>query len=200
MLGYRPRQKARGSYVSLQDNSGLPTKFYPATCLPSRDYYSGLPCRSPAERCGQKPSGMFKEDPDIPRHCYRAECKAVDYWARAALGDTFEYRRKRWSDKKQSWLGGEIYDTALIHAPDNRRIADDPIKMSDSTEKQFIRLDDVEIDNAKPILAIHSRQIDKAERIAGNVCINRAQALFEDSRVPVQKPQKQLSTDNRRIV
>ena len=43
-------------------------------------------------------------------------------------------------------------------------------------------LDDIDVYDAKLIQAIHRHQIDEAKRIAGNICINRAQALFEDSR------------------
>ena len=145
-------------------------------------------------------SGALKEDSQPSRHCYGAIGKAADLWARAALGDTFEQWRKTRGDKKQPWLSGKVNYTPLIHAPDNRRIADDPIKIGNSTEERVVFLDDIDVDNAKLILVIYGHQIDEAERIAGNVCINRAQALFEDSRAPVQKSQNQLSADSWRIV
>jgi hypothetical protein len=162
--------------------------------------YDGEKKRFPAECCRRNLSGVLKEDPNPPWHCHSAICKAVDFWARAALGDTFEQWRKTRGDKKQPWLGGKVYYTPLVHAPDNRRIADDPIKIGNSTEERFVFLGDIDVNNAKLILAIHGHQIDEAKQIAGNVCINRAQALFEDSRAPVQKSQNQLATNSRRIV
>lgn len=97
-------------------------------------------------------------------------------------------------------MGGEVYHAPLVHAPDDRSIADDPIKMSHSTEQRFVFLDDIDVYDAKLIPFIDGHQIDGAERIAGNVCINRAQALFEDSRAPVKKSQNQLPANIRRIV
>jgi len=143
---------------------------------------------------------MLKEDPNPSRHGYGAVCKAADFWAGAALGDTFKQWRKTRGDKKQPWWGGKVYHTPLIHAPDNRRIAGDPIKICNSTEERFVFLVDIDVYDAKLILAIHGHQIDGAKRIAGYGFINRAQAFFEDSRAPVQKSQNQLSTDSRSIV
>ena len=98
---------------------------------------------------------MLKEDPDPTKHCDGAICRAADFWARAALGDTSEQWRKTRGDKKQPWLGGKVYYTPLIHAPDNRRIADYPIEIRDSTEEQFVFLNDVGAQDAKLILVIH---------------------------------------------
>jgi len=154
----------------------------------------------PVSRRTRDISGRIKEDPNPPGHRYGAIGKAADFWARAALGDTFEQWRKAGGDKKQPWRGGKVYYTPLIHAPDNRRIADDPIKIGNSTEERFGFLDDIDVDDAKLILAVHGHQIDEAKRIAGNICINRAQALFEDRRAHVQKSQNRLSINCRRIV
>ncbi len=153
-----------------------------------------------AERCRRKSSGMLKEDTNPPRHGYGAVCEATDCWACAALGDAFEQWRKTRGDKKQPWLGGKVDYTPLIHAPDNRRIADDPIKICNSTEERFVLQVNIDVYDAKLILAIHSHQIDGAKRIAGYGFINRVQAFFEDSRASVQKSQNQLSTDSGRIV
>ena len=130
-------------------------------------------------------SGALKEDSQPSRHCYGAIGKAADLWARAALGDTFEQWRKTGGNEKQPWFGREVYYASLIHAPDNRRIADDPIRTSNSTQDRIVLLDDIGVDDAKLIQTIHCHQIDAAKRIAGYVYINRAQALFEDSRGPV---------------
>ncbi len=116
------------------------------------------------------------------------------------MGNTFEQRRKTRGDKKKPWLGGKVNCMPLIHAPDNWGIAYDPINMSHPLEERFVFLDDLSVDDAKLILAIHCYQIDGTKRIAGDVCINRAQALFKDSRTPVQKGQNQLSINRRRSV
>jgi hypothetical protein len=143
---------------------------------------------------------MLKKDANPPRHGYSAIGEAADSWARAALDGTFEQWRKTGGDKKQPRLGGKIYYPPLIHAPYNRRIADHPIKICNSPEDRFVFLDDIDIYDAKLILAINGHQIDGAERIAGNVDIDRAQALLEHSRAAIQKSQNLLSTDSRRIV
>ena len=97
-------------------------------------------------------------------------------------------------------MRGKVDYTPLIHAPDNLRIADDPIKISNSTEERFVFLDDIDIYNAKLILAILGHQVDGAKWFAGNACINGAQAIFEDSRASDKKFQNQLSTDSRRLM
>jgi hypothetical protein len=145
-------------------------------------------------------SSVLKEDPNATWHCYSSIGNAAYLGARAALSDALEQWRKAGGNEKQPWLGGEVYDTSLIHAPDNGSIADDPIKIGNSTEERVVFLDDIDVYDAKLILAVHGHQIDGAKRVAGNACINRAQAFFEGSRGSVQKAQNQLSTDGWRIV
>jgi hypothetical protein len=144
--------------------------------------------RFPAKRCRRHLSGLLKENllkenPGPAGHFQSPVFNAYNFRALAAPGDTFEQWRIAGGDKKQPWLGRKIYGTPLIHARDNRPVTEDPVKICHSTEKRFVALIGIDANNAEPTPVIDSHQIDDAERITGDVCINREQAFFEDSRI-----------------